>query len=194
MPETILEVRVLKCGRFYISLRFKSSQLEPPNSATIVHLGHFSKMINWTPKPRVLALGYSVSGLWRKACLFVIHLPPKGLLFIIFTNLQYELLGYMKSIVWNQEGKQFEITHGGQNIIHSVQHAFMCFLIRIMGMGELSLNCQKRNGVHQPLASIEYTTQCWELLIFQIHFQKQSSILQSHRVNSTKVYLYHFVI
>lgn len=49
MPETKVKFSDPKCERFYTSLRFKISYLEPPNSATAVQLGHFSKMINWDP-------------------------------------------------------------------------------------------------------------------------------------------------
>lgn len=45
MAETKLKFSDPEYGRFYISLRFKINYLEPPNSATTVQLGHFSKMI-----------------------------------------------------------------------------------------------------------------------------------------------------
>jgi len=98
MPETKLKFSDPKCGRFYISLRFKINYLEPPNSATAAQFGHFSKIINWGPQSWVLALDHCLSGVWRKACLFVVHLFSKGLLFIIFANSQYKPLGDMESV------------------------------------------------------------------------------------------------
>ena len=48
-----------------------------------------------------------------------------------------------------EEGKQFESTHCGQNIILSVQHASMCFWIHTMGMCELGLTSVQFSSVSQ---------------------------------------------